>query len=130
MPTPKRGNPKSQSKDSKDWQSYDFVEIPLTEEQKADFKAMYAKDANALLGYIPELVGDGYKLSSTWDEPNKCFIVSLTCKDPLSTNFGYVMTSRAGDLWEAMSLALYKHRFACDDEDWGAETRTNGRSWG
>lgn len=125
-----KGNRKSNSKDPQDWQKYDFVEVTLSEEEKVAFKAHYAKDPQSLLGLVEETARGGYKLSLTYDQANECMIATLTCKEPSAVNFGYVMTSRAGDTWESIALAMYKHHYACDDEDWGAETRTNGRSWG
>ncbi len=127
---PKTGNRKSNSKDPADWQKFEFVEIPLNEEEKADFKTKYAKDANFTLGLLHETLTNGYKLSTSWDEGNSCVIASLTCKAPLDVNFNFVLTARAGDVWESVALVLYKHHVLADDNDWGAETRTTSRQWG
>lgn len=127
---PKGGNRKSNSRNTQDWQKFDFVEVRLTEEQKAEFKAKYAKDANQYLGLVSETLSGGYKLSLTYDEANKVYLASLTCREALDPNFNYVMTSRSSDAWEAMALAMYKHHFVCDDGDWGAETRQDDRNWG
>lgn len=124
------GNAKSNSKNSKDWQQFDFVEVRLNEEEKTDFKKRYSSEADKLLGMVDEIVKNGYKISSSYDTTNNCIIVALTCKEPNSPNFNYVMTSRAGEVWEATALAMYKHYFCCDDEDWGSETRINDRQWG
>lgn len=129
MPS-KGGNRKSNSKNSQDWQKFDFVEVRLEETQKSEFKANYAKDANMYLGLVSETLSTGYKLSVSYSEENKTFLASLTCKEPLDANFNYVMTSRSGDAWEAIALAMYKHHFVCDDNDWGAETRMDDRNWG
>jgi len=124
------GNSRSNSKNQQDWQKFDFVEIRLDEKEKAAFKKMYADKAQELLGVVPELLSSGYKLSLTWDENNKTYIASITCKAPLDPNFNYIMTSRAGDPWEAVALGIYKHQFMCDDGDWGGDTKQNSQTWG
>ncbi len=127
---PASGNSKSNSKNSADWQKFDFVEIRLDDKEKADFKKRYAADGQAILAPLDGLLHEGYKLSISYDDNNKCLIASLTCKYSLSPNFNYVMTSRASDMWEAMALAAYKHFSCCDNGDWGAETRINSNTWG
>lgn len=127
---PNKGNRKSNSKNSQDWQKFEFVEIRLTDTQKDEFKAKYAKDTNQFLGLLTETLSGDYKLSITYSEENKVFLASLTCRQPSNPNFNYVMTSRASDPWEAMALAMYKHHFACDDNDWGGDTRMDDRNWG
>lgn len=127
---PKSGNRKSQSRNSQDWQKFDFVEIRLDDHQKADFKAKYAKDANQFLGLLTETLSGDYKLSITYSEENKVFLASLTCRNAVDANYNYVMTSRAGDPWEAIALAMFKHHFVCDDNDWGGDTRLDDRNWG
>jgi hypothetical protein len=126
----KTGNSKSNSKQPADWQKFDFVEIRLTEEDKADFKAKYQKDAQIFFSETDTLLKSGYKFSVSYDTGNNAVIASLTCKEALDPNFNYVMTARAGEYWEALALVMYKHMFMCDDGDWAAETRANDSQWG
>lgn len=125
-----RGNSKSQSRNSNDWGKFDFVEINLSEEDKADFKKLYAEHPSNLLNSLDEMTKNGYKVSLTYDTSNNCVIASLTCKEPLDANFNYILSARSSDTYEALALVLYKHYYLSDDGDWGAETRTNARSWG
>lgn len=127
---PKTGNRKSNSKDSADWQKYEFVNLNLTEAEKEDFKKQYATESDKFLRGIDELLQAGYKLSVTWDKDNKCAIASLTCREPQDPNFNYVLTARSGDMWEAQSLVMYKHLYVCDDGDWGGDTQQDRNSWG
>jgi len=124
------GNRRSNSKNSADWQQYEFVALPLTEDEKKAFKHQYEQTPNLRLDKLDELLKNGYKVSLNYDTSNNCIQVALTCKEPNSPNFNYVMSSRSPDVWQAISLALYKHYDLCDDEDWGAETREDGRSFG
>lgn len=125
-----KGNSKSSSKNPADWNKFDFVEIRLDDKQKAEFKSKYSKDGQSLLALLDETVKNGYKLSIGYDTNNNCVIASLTCREPNDTNFNYVMTSRAADCWEATALAMYKHHFVVDDNDWGGDTRESRDTWG
>jgi hypothetical protein len=124
------GNKRSNSQNSSEWGKFEFVAINLTEDEKKQFKKAYTDKPNDLLGQLDGLLKNGYKLSLSYDNQNNCVLASLTGKDPNSPNYNYVMTSRAGESWESMALALFKHYVVCDDEDWGGDTREDGRSWG
>lgn len=126
----KSGNRKSNSKNPADWQKFDFVEIRLTDADKADFKAKYAKDAQLFFGELDGLSKNGYKVSLSYDTSNNCVIASLTCREASDPNFNFVLTARAGDTWEALALVLYKHLFMCDDGDWGADEHGSSSQWG
>lgn len=125
-----KGNRKSNSKNPSDWQRFDFVEIRVGEQEKKDFHAKLTKDPNHFLGEVDNLTKNGYKVSLSYDTNNSCIIASLTCKEPNDPNFNNVLTARASEVWEALSLVMYKHMYMCDDGDWGGDTVQDGRQWG
>lgn len=125
-----QGNKRSNSKNSKDWQTFEFVEIRLSEQDKSNFKSIYEKEPNTLLGEADLLCKNGYKLSVAYDTQNSCVIASLTCREPKDPNFNYVLSARAADYWEATALVLFKHVHLSDNGDWGGDTKSDARVWG
>lgn len=123
-------NSKTSSKNPRDWQQYDFVNITLTESDKAKFAEWQGKQGSKVYDQLDGLIQSGYKLSSSYDEANKCNIVSLTCREIGDVNYGYVLSSRAGNIWDALALTLYKHYEMCDDGDWAVDQRKTSNSWG
>lgn len=126
----KQPNRKANSRNPADWQKFEFVEIQVGKDEQAEFKARYAKEPAHFLDELSGLVRSGYKFSATYDDTNNCVIASLSCREPSDPNFNYVLSARAGDIWEASALVMYKHLYLCDDGDWGGDTRTDARSWG
>lgn len=124
------GNKRSNDRNSQEWGKFEFVAVNLTEEEKKQFRLAYKDKPNDLLNPLDGFLKNGYKISLSYDQQNNCVLASMTGKDPASPNYNYVMTSRAADAWESLALALFKHYQVCDDEDWGGDTREDGRSWG
>lgn len=88
-----------------------FVDFRLSAQQKADFLAWTCDAAEAVAG-LQRLCDSGYRVGCTWAGEQQAYTVSLTCRDSGSPNNGYCMTSYAGDLLTAVTLALYKHEVA------------------
>jgi hypothetical protein len=95
-----------------------FVDVKLTQDQKADFSGRH-QSAEALVVQLQDLCDAGYRIGCSWSGEHQTYTVSLTCRDDQSQNNGYCMTSFAGQLDRAVSLALYKHFVVCG-EVWSA----------
>jgi len=121
-------SPKAQSKNPRDWKDFEFIRLELTDADKVHFKDEAAKNPQELWDAIVSLVEMGYKLTFSGDKANACFIASLTCKDELDDNYGYVLTSRSDDLYEAALLNAFKHLYLCKDGTWPKEAVRN--NWG
>lgn len=121
-------SPKANSRNPKDWKDFEFVDIKLSDADKAHFKQQYAENAPELFDALVTLVEGGYKLTISGDERNACFISSLTCKHEADDNYGYVLTSRSDDLYECMLLGAFKHIYLCKDGVWPKEKSAN--AWG
>lgn len=85
-----------------------FVDIRLTPEQKVEFLTQMLSAAEAVQA-LQSLSDDGYRVGVSWSGEHQTYTVSLTARDPGNVNFGYCMTSFAGDILKAISLAVYKH---------------------
>jgi len=85
-----------------------FVDVRLTPEQRAEFSTQILT-ADECAQFIMSATSDGYRIGVSWSGEHQSYTVSMTCRNPNSPNFGLCMTSFAGDLEKAISLANYKH---------------------
>lgn len=95
-------------KDKSDFVFKGFVNVNLSVETKAAFRKWDLEEVekyNLTSGAIVL----GYKFSQSYDNHNNAFTASMTCKDAKSPNFGLTLTARAGDLYTAELLLLFKH---------------------
>lgn len=91
-----------------------FVDVKLTQEQKAAFVAREQPPAAWCVDRMQQLVFSGYRFGCSWSGEHQSFTVSMTCRNDESANNGLCMTSFAGQLLTAVRLALYKHYEVCD----------------
>lgn len=113
---------------AKNFAEISFLNIKITGKHKDDFNTwMSRKDAEISLD-VAAFMSNGHKTSITWDDNNKCFIVSATCKESSSPNVDCCITSRSAEWWEAMCMNVYKNDVMCnkgswrdqqEDTDWG-----------
>lgn len=106
-----------------------FVDVRLSQEQKAAFTADAPKPAGWIVDRMQQLVFSGYRFGCSWSGEHQSYTVSMTCRNSESPNQGLCMTSFAGQLMTALRLAIYKHEEVCkgvwvmpgpgDDEDFG-----------
>lgn len=85
-----------------------FVDVRLT----ADDRELFGNerlDAAGCVRFLQSMADEGYRVGVTWSGEHQCYTVSLTCRAPDDVNNGMCMTSFAGDLFTAVSLARFKH---------------------
>jgi len=85
-----------------------FVDVKLTPEARSEFQSM-SYTPQEIVAFLQGLCDDGYRVGCSWSGETQSYTVSLTCRDPKSANAGLCMTSFAGTLHMAVSLAVYKH---------------------
>lgn len=124
-PKSKAGSPKSNSRNPKDWVTYDFVTMTLNEAQKEQFREWYKSAGTSAFDELEALIPSGYKISVAYDGSNNCFIATLTCKEPTDPNYGYCLSSRGPDIWTSLALCVFKTIELCTDCDWPKEARSN-----
>lgn len=90
-----------------------FVDVKLNPEQRVEFAAWQYSDME-LLGWLQELVNEGYRIGLSWSNEQQSYFASLTGRDGTGSNEGCCMTSFAGDARKALALAYYKHRYVCE----------------
>jgi hypothetical protein len=107
----------------------DFVNLKLSDDDKAAFSEWASESAGDTLTFLEQLVGSGYKLSLNEDEENHCFIAAVTGGQDNRDNRNKCLISRAPDLLEVLQMALYKHFVVCNAGDWG-DTEKQDMTWG
>lgn len=93
-----------------------FINIRLGEEQKQTFVAWFESSVEAIPSYVDDILGEGGKLSLSFDLPNSAYIVTLVGSLVSNSNERYASTSRAGSLTEALGLTVWKHFLLCDGD--------------
>jgi len=105
-----------------------FVDIKLSQEEKADFVARNYDD-KFLVTVLQSLCDDGYRVGCAWDAERQAYTVSLTCRNFDSPNNGLCMTSFAKNIRTAVGLAVYKHT-VITVEDWLGEAGAGSEDFG
>ena len=122
------GSRKSNSRNPKDWSDYEFADIKLSDADKDHFKMLSEEETTELTDCVATLLEGEYKITFTGDKRNDCVICSVTSRDPTDVNFGYVLTSRSSNWYEALLLSAFKHLYLCDGGNWPKEKRVT--NWG
>lgn len=121
----RKNNSASESKP--DWQ-VTFVQLRLNEETANEFsKWMERKEPEIALD-VASFMSNGNKVSITWDNENKCWIVSATCKEEGHKNYNHCLSSRSSEWWEALCMNVFKHDVICKGGSW-ADKQSNA-NWG
>jgi hypothetical protein len=102
----RNGASKSDSAPAYEWKG--FIEIPLDSEAKKQFE-VWLGGPDDLLQAIEDAVGDGYKLSVSYDVRNSCFQAALTGVSETCPNRGYTTSGRASLASKAIAVVMFKH---------------------
>lgn len=105
-----------------------FVNIRVPAEKKEDSKVWVKQLGRKWLAEVEHLCQAGYKLGATWDGRNNCFIVSITCWDNESANYGLCFSTRHIDVEAAFGLVLYKVLEILGETNW--EDHDSSDNWG
>jgi hypothetical protein len=108
------------------WQG--FVDIPMTAHQKEAFKAV-EMDAEDFERTLEDFIGEGYKVSVTYQRKQGSFQVAATAQWAGMPNAGYTTSAWAKDVFTALRLLLYKHYDMCGG-DWAAGDSSGDEAFG
>lgn len=106
------------AKNANGFQSYEFVNMSLNSAQGKQFREWYAQEAAGWHDDLAGMVLSGYKVSATWNDQNQCYIATLTCNEETDPNYGYCLSSRADNVWEALAMCVFKTFELCTDQEW------------
>jgi len=109
--------------------SVEFVNITISTSDKPKFEAWVQNEQADIFELLTHILASSYKVSTSLDQSNDCYIASFTGKEDCRYNAKKCLTSRAGTLEEALWLNLYKHFAICDQGDWGAGSNSQS-AWG
>lgn len=110
------------------WAETKFAQVTLTADQKDEFHRWWNQKAFDVPLEISTMIANGWKAGLTWDDANKCFIASATCKDERSVNANVCVTSRSDDYTEALLLNVYKVNVLFKNQP--LPTERGGNTWG
>lgn len=99
---------KANRKQSNNFSDYWFVPCRLGGQEKKDFDTWSKKHGNDFEVLWATIMQQGFKQSCSYDNNNGCFIASATLNDDTHPDYGAVITSRAGNPFEAVALNIYK----------------------
>lgn len=108
MMTRSKANGKPAEKQKATWNTT-FVDIPLTGQTEEEIYGHF-KSTEGVYEAATELLESGYRLGFSYNPQNDAFICSVTCKDESSENANQTFTAFAGSWFDALLVALYKHR--------------------
>jgi len=86
-----------------------FINIRLSELQKAEFKLWYETSASEAVLILRDFLNEGGKLSITFDREHDSFVVTYTGALMGNSRDRFAASSRAGILDEAMAIMAWKH---------------------
>jgi len=110
------------------WTQTEFVTIKLTGKAKDDFHTWASrKEADVALD-VASFISNGHKIGISWDDSNKCWIVSATCKVDGDVNENCCITSRSDDWFEAMAMNVFKATVLCNGGAWRDQQESS--EWG
>lgn len=93
-----------------------FVEISLAGHDMEKIEQEFGT-TDALFDALTTMLGEGYRVSLSYNPQNDAIIASVTCKDDESVNAGCTYTSFAVDWVTALKIAAYKH-FVVTEQNW------------
>lgn len=116
------------AKSSKFDSGYEFINLRIDSETKADFDKWARQHAEDYSVTLFDLLAAGWKHSLSYDADNQCFIASMTCNAEGNKYYRKVFTGRADVPDEAILLVLYKVSVVAPKTDLTAVKSLN--NWG
>jgi hypothetical protein len=105
-----------------------FAEVVLTAAERDEFKN-HLLSVDVCLDRLHAFAADGYRVGVSYSGERAAYVVSLTCRAKGDPNEGACMTSFAGDIGTAISLAVYKHEVVTEGV-WPVGGRNSTESFG
>lgn len=106
-----------------------FVDIRLTEDQKAQYKHWQENGAREGMWLLfTDILAIGVRFSLSWDLDNDCFTAAFTASIPSMGDRRYSLTARAGTWETAVYLLVWKHEFLMEGDWTNYRPRTGFKS--
>lgn len=107
-----------------------FVDIPLSDEQRALVSELNFSDESAL-SFMEEVCEDGYKVSIVQDTAHQSYIATITGQHADNLNKGYSLSGRGPTVVGALASLAFKHCDLCDRGIWTNFSGSSAKSaWG
>lgn len=99
--------------------SHRFVDIELTVDSKAEFKALLA-DGEFASSTVDEFLQSGYSVKFTPSDGGRTSVCIVTCSVDGDPNNGLMLTGRGGDAATALAVVLFKDTYLCENGAWAS----------
>lgn len=117
---PPKANPPKPKQEAQEFRPYSyrlddkaewggFINVRLSDEQKADFSAWWEENVNQSAQILEELICAGIKATLAYDPDNDTWLCSFTGRLVSDSDERFVTTTRAGNMPEVIALACWKH---------------------
>lgn len=97
------------------WEWKGFVDAKLTPSEKDAFRE-WTVTFEQCWGRLVAALGDGYKVSLSYEEKQGFVSASLTGREGTGGNAGYCLVARARDEIQAIRLLIFKHDVIYEQE--------------
>lgn len=101
-------NPAKRSKAVQSRSPFTFINYTLDKAQTAALKAQDFPDSK-YLSVLERFLGDGYKVTQSFDTYHDCFTCSILTNDSDNPNTGRILTGRGNTMVKAFKQACYLH---------------------
>lgn len=86
-----------------------YINIRIDDKQKEQFFEWLEGNREHIIPSMIDMQATGLKFTMSFDHENDCFIVSVTGALVVPYPDRYCVTSRAGEMSQALALAVWKH---------------------
>ena len=97
-----------QAAQNKSWTQSEFVNYRLDKTEVAQYKLWTKENADDIIELLTQTIGQGIKVSCSWDAKSQCFVGSFSDNREKSPNSGKILTSRSNDWLDSLALNLFK----------------------
>jgi hypothetical protein len=102
-----------------------FINVPLTDEHKAQIKA-WTMDLAEFDSLMTKLIEEGIRVTIVYDDFNQCFSTTLAQKDDKHRNAPYLLSGKGSTPLKSVRQALFIH-WKLLDGDWATYSQSKIR---
>lgn len=111
---------------NKDWKG--FANVAFDAQARAAYETADLT-ATHVYAVLEDLIGDGYRVTFSYDKANDAFQCSVTCQNEGKPEFGYTLTARGPSWFDALCVMVFKHETLAKGV-WPLSEKTQGDKWG
>lgn len=119
-----RGKSRASGQGNRPEYTHRFVNLDLTTDTKAQFKALLA-DGEFDQSTVDEFLQSGYSVRFSATDGGKTIVCTVTCSVETDPNNGLMLSGRGGDSATALRVCLFKDTYLCENGAWASGELAN-----